>query len=287
MIERRPDHSRAPPPSSQKQRGCCRRDVAEVGDRVGVLPDPRTHVSPRKFATSAAPCSVRIDSGWNCTPSSGSVAVPHAHHRRPPRSRAPSRPGRRAARSRRASGSGPRRSPGAARRRARVRRARSGATSPCAGRPPVDGAAVRRDQALHAEADAEHRHRPRRAARRDRPRSRPARRGARDPARAPRGCAPAPSAADTSSCWTTRGSRPVTRRDQVDEVPGVGVVVVDDHDVRGGGHPHLRCEQVEDQVVDQVVAVLGEDRLGVELDPAVVRTAHAGGRRRSPGRSRP
>ena len=42
-------------------------------------------------------------------------------------------------------------------------------------------------------------------------------------------------------------------------------------EIRSGGR---RGEQVADQVVDQVVAVLGEDRLGVELDAAVVRPAH-------------
>ena len=38
--------------------------------------------------------------------------------------------------------------------------------------------------------------------------------------------------------------------------------------------------------MDQVVAVLGEDRLGVELDAAEVRAARPGARRRSPGRPR-
>ena len=49
----------------------------------------------------------------------------------------------------------------------------------------------------------------------------------------------------------------------------------------------LAADQVAHQVVDQVVAVLGEDRLGVELDAAVVRAAHAGGRLRSRGPPRP
>src|SRR6476620_9332618 len=35
--------------------------------------DAGTHEASRKFATSAAPCSDSTDSGWNCTPASGSV----------------------------------------------------------------------------------------------------------------------------------------------------------------------------------------------------------------------
>ena len=33
----------------------------------------------RKFASSGCPRRVRIDSGWNCTPSTGRLAVAHAH----------------------------------------------------------------------------------------------------------------------------------------------------------------------------------------------------------------
>ncbi len=33
----------------------------------------------RKFRSSAWPCSVRMASGWNCTPSTARVAVAHAH----------------------------------------------------------------------------------------------------------------------------------------------------------------------------------------------------------------
>src|SRR3954468_13822292 len=93
------------------------------------------------------------------------------------------------------------------------------------------------------------------------------------------------SAAVTSSCSTTVGSRPVTAatrctRFQVYEswwsttttprpVPSPATRRekgwMSDGSASGGG------EQVEDQVVDELVAVLGEDRLGVELDPAEVR----------------
>ena len=65
MIERRPDHSRAPPPSSQKQRRCVGGDGGEGGGGVLVGHDSQ-------LATIAAPCCESIDSGWNCTPCSGS-----------------------------------------------------------------------------------------------------------------------------------------------------------------------------------------------------------------------
>ena len=52
-------------------------------DRLGyrdLLHEPLPVSFPfRKFCSSAWPCSVRIDSGWNCTPSTARLAVAHAH----------------------------------------------------------------------------------------------------------------------------------------------------------------------------------------------------------------
>ena len=74
--DRRPDQSREPPPSSQK-------DPVAAGETCArdVLGSTGSHQpTPRKLATSSAPCRDRIDSGWNCTPSSGRVTVAHRHH---------------------------------------------------------------------------------------------------------------------------------------------------------------------------------------------------------------
>ncbi len=49
-----------------------RRDRTEERHRIGHGRLPES--GPRKFAIIRAPCSDRMDSGWNCTPSRGSVA---------------------------------------------------------------------------------------------------------------------------------------------------------------------------------------------------------------------
>ena len=151
-IDRRPDHSRAPPPSSQKQRGVRGRDLGE--ERRSTSPS----ASPRKLATSSAPCSLRTDSGWNCTPSRGSVRwrtaitravvavsahLEHVGHRQG---------GQRVV----------------AHGREALRHAREHAAPVVGhrgqvavrGHDAVDHPAVRRHQTLHAETDAEHGHRP-------------------------------------------------------------------------------------------------------------------------------
>ncbi len=63
-------------------------------------------VSSRKFRSSRGPSGVRIDSGWNCTPCVGAVAVAHRHHLAVGGARGQQEVGRAAARWRPASGSG-------------------------------------------------------------------------------------------------------------------------------------------------------------------------------------
>ena len=40
---------------------------------------PASRASRRKFASRSLPWTVRIDSGWNCTPNTGCARVAHAH----------------------------------------------------------------------------------------------------------------------------------------------------------------------------------------------------------------
>ena len=207
MIERRPDHSRAPPPSSQKQRRCRGRD-----DRAEERPSGSARhrrAQEVRWTQRRSPCSDRIDSGWNCTPSSGRSTVAHAHHHPvlAPRGRDQRR---RAARRRRASGSARPRSPAAARRRRPRRRggSRRRRRAPGASRPTVPPYAVtrpcmpRQTPSTGRVAGAQHLA--------CRPRSRPATAGGRAPATARRASAAARRRRSTSSCCTTRGSTPVT-----------------------------------------------------------------------------
>ena len=137
------------------------------------------------------------------------------------------------------------------------------------GRDPVDGAAVRRHHALHPEADPEH---GTAAVEQHLPPHREV--GVRDAG------VPGPgdsttcewrstSSGDTSSCWTTVGSTPGHRRDEVDQVPRVGVVVVHHHDVRShalkiGG---TQDSAAHDAVHLEVVRQLDEVGPGPGLEP--------------------
>ena len=196
----------------------------------------------RKFATIAAPCSDRIDSGWNWTPSSGRstcrtpITAPVLGHVRGGGLQGVGQLDR-----------GERVVPDGTECLGRPR------NTPCPswldpghlavrGHVAVDGAAVRRHQALHAQADAEHRAGRRHAGRRDRPRSRRGRPGGPGPGDRITWVCRSTSSASTSSCWTTRGSASGDGGDEVHEVPRVGVVVVHDHHVRGGHRHNLLPE---------------------------------------------
>ena len=280
MRDRRPDHGRAPPPSSQNSAGARR---PPRGTRsTGLAP---THASPGS-SRPAAPCSVSTDSGWNCTPSSGRRRC--ARPSRPAAGVGPAVTARR--RGRRgppASGSGPRsngdgrpaKTPRPSWRTARPHRAPARP-----GRP----AAVRRDQPLHPEADAEHRAGSPPAAPRARPRSPPVvgvpGPGREDDVRSSREHLVRPT---TSSCWTTSGSGAgdgATRCTRFHVYESWWSTTRTSGTAQSGPR-----EQPPEHAgrAGQVVAVLGEDRLGVELDAPVVRARPGGARRRSPGRRRP
>ena len=55
-----------------------RRGRSRAGSHARLRP-PAPAAGARKFPSSCFPSSVRIDSGWNCTPSTRQLAVAHAH----------------------------------------------------------------------------------------------------------------------------------------------------------------------------------------------------------------
>ena len=177
------------------------RDVAEEVDRIA----SRQEVPHERLA----PCSDRIDSGWNCTPSSGRstwrtpITTPSSLPRRRDEVGGQRRPHR-------ASGSAPPRTPAAARRRPRHRRA--GRRRPRRGRdaaaPTVPPYAV--TSPCMPEADAQHR-----PGRRARSTSVPTEKSAATdgwpgPGDSTTCECRSTSAGSTSSCCTTVGRTPVT-----------------------------------------------------------------------------
>ena len=220
-------------------------------------------------ATIRAPCCERIDSGWNCTPTSGrsrwatAIVTPLC------------------------SSTAVRRSTGGqdhggervvAHGLERIRHAAEQAVlvvvddrDLTVGRvDTVDGPVVRRDEGLHAEADTEHGH-----AEVEHRRAQGEVGGDRGMTGTRReddvGGARRPVEHSGGVVLDDLGQPAGHRGDQVHEVPRVGVVVVD--------HEHPRCPWSEahpnsssEQPTQEGEAVLGQDRLGVELHPAVGRT---------------
>ena len=186
--------------------------------------------------------------------------VPHPHHHVAAGVGGGDHQRRRAGPARPASGSAPPRRAAAGRRRPRRRRAGSARPTPCAGSTRSTRAAVRRHQALHA------RGRPRA------PAGVPASSTSRPTAKSAASTGvPGPGDSTTCECRSTSSGvdlvvlhdgrqHPGHRGDEVHEVPRVGVVVVDHHDVRdhevkiGGPRPsahdavHLELVGQLDQV---------------------------------------
>ena len=207
------------------------RHLLEERDRVDLA-----HDAPRKLATSCAPCSDRIDSGWNCTPSRGSVRC------RTPITTAPA-----VAEISRLVGHRDRRQRVVAHRREPLGQVGEDAAPvvldgghlAVGGQHPLHRAAVRRHQPLHAQADPEHR---------------PG--GGQEHLAPDREVGRLVGVAGAGREHDMGVREHVGRRhlvvlhhcrqhagdagDQVDEVPGVGVVVVDHHDVRNGRAGHRR-----------------------------------------------
>ncbi len=222
--ERRPDQSRAPPPSSQNTLSL-RAKPSRTASSTGSL-------MQRNVPTSSAPWRDRIDSGWNCTPSSGRLAVAHGHHDT-------------------VGGRGHLELVGHCRRRERVvahrlerRRDPGEHADPvvhdlghlAVGRlDPADRPAVRRDEGLHPEAHAEHGHTELedRAAEGEVGRVRRMTRPGREDDVGRRS-----GAVEDAGCIVLDDLRELAGDggDEVHEVPGVGVVVIHDQHP-GRGHP--------------------------------------------------
>ena len=278
-TDRLPDQGRAPPPSSQNIRSleAAASRKASTSALTGSRPRGSSRPAGRRGRSAPTPGgTARPASGSvRCaTPMHDSVVATGGHLAGHP---APRRP--------RASGSAPRRTATGSRRTARVPSWVTGATSPCAGSTAATTPPYADDEPLHPQAHAEDR---RRARQQERPADREVRRrrrGARARARARRGVnagevverdlvvlddrrqrrrSPRPRGARGSRCRSRSGRR---RPRLVPRRPAQGE------------------QQVEDQVPQQREAVLGQDRLGVELHPAEVRPATPCGCRRWPGRS--
>ena len=200
------------------------RDLLEEGNRVGLAHDP-----PGSWRSSARRAPRGSTPGGTARPPAAGCDAARPSRPGPPW---PRPPGRQAPRPPRASGSARRRSLAAAPRRRLARRARSSPPrrervrrAPPFRRTPSRGPACRGRRRAPAGS--------RRAAPRGRPRSRRARRGGpgRATARHANGRAPRPRTPG-------RAARPRAGAgdggDQVDEIPRVGVVVVDDDHVQGG-----------------------------------------------------
>ena len=230
MIERRPDHSRAPPPSSQKQRAVRGRDLLEELQRAG-------HGLPQEVRDQVGAVLGQDRLGVELHALERQRPVPDPHHHALVVDVAG--PGRRLEHV----GQPDRRERVVADGGEALRHAGEDAPAVVLDpghlavrrRVPVDRSAVRRDEALHAEADAEHRHRAvgeHLAA--DREVGGDV--GVAGPGREHDVGVPEQVLEGGLVVLDDRRQPAGHGGDEVHEVPRVGVVVVHDHDVRGGGH---------------------------------------------------